>query len=236
VAARFVARVSRAIALSGAVLGAAGCASSADAPPLADVPRSSPRPAAPAIDASTRGSLFPMAGRGSVGYRPLFEDRRARSVGDTLTVVLNERTSASRRSGAAASRASEVDTGITRAAKVPFAAGMLGFGLAADGNAKFEGKGNSTAENDFAGTITVTVIEVLQNGNLAVAGEKRLAVSAEEEVIRFSGIVNPADVVSNSVSSVQVADARIEYRGRGASDDVQKPGWLTRGLLKVMPF
>jgi len=90
--------------------------------------------------------------------------------------------------------------------------------------------------NDFTGTITVTVIEVLPNGNLLVAGEKQLAVSSEEEVIRISGVVNPSDLVRNSTTSSKVADLRLEYRGRGFGDDANKPGWFTNVLLKLSPF
>ncbi|MFZ9071136.1 MAG: flagellar basal body L-ring protein FlgH, partial [Burkholderiaceae bacterium] len=76
----------------------------------------------------------------------------------------------------------------------------------------------------------------LANGNVVVGGEKQLAVSAEEEIIRFKGVVNPSDLVNNSITSSKVADLRLEYRGRGAGDDAQKPGWLTGLFLKVSPF
>jgi flagellar L-ring protein precursor FlgH len=69
-----------------------------------------------------------------------------------------------------------------------------------------------------------------------VAGEKQIVIGREEEVMRFSGIVNPADLIRNSISSKRVADARLEYRGRGSGDDATRPGWLTRGLFKVLPF
>jgi len=104
------------------------------------------------------------------------------------------------------------------------------------GELKSEGAGGSAANNTFAGTITVTVIEILSNGNLVVAGEKQVAISNEEEIIRFGGIVNPNNLVFNRISSQEVADARIEYRGRGATDDTQGTGWFTRLLLKMAPF
>jgi len=80
------------------------------------------------------------------------------------------------------------------------------------------------------------VIEILSNGNLVVAGEKQVAISNEEEIIRFGGIVNPNNLVFNRISSQEVADARIEYRGRGATDDTQGTGWFTRLILKMAPF
>ena len=189
------------------------------------------RPRAIASVPASPGSLVP-----ANGYRPLFEDRKARAVGDTLTIVLKESTSASRKSAASAARKASGDAAIKSASSIPFAAGLSGIGMSGTGEIKSEGKGTATAANDFVGTISVTVMEVLPNGNLSVAGEKRLAVSNEEEVIRFSGVVSPHDVVNNSVVSTQVADARIEYRGSGAADDAQSAGWLTRAMLKVSPF
>ncbi|WP_439114072.1 flagellar basal body L-ring protein FlgH [Hydrogenophaga sp.] len=186
--------------------------------------------------AASQGSLFPSVRAQGSGYRPLFEDRRARQVGDTLTVVLEERTTASKRSSAAASKESSLSSGVTAGTKVPIFDRWNGLALGASSENSFAGKGSSSAANNFSGTITVTVMEVYANGNLVVAGEKRLAVSDEDEIIRFAGVVNPADLNSNAVPSVLVADARIEYRGRGAADDAQSPGILTRGILKFWPF
>lgn len=208
----------------------AGCAS-ADRSNSLVTGQTTVRPRAVASVPASAGSLVPAS-----GFRPLFEDRRARAVGDTLTVVLKESTSASRKSAATAARTGSADASIGSANSVPFAAGLAGIGISGSGAIKSEGKGTSTAANDFIGTITVTVLEVLPNGHLSVAGEKRLAVSNEEEVIRFSGVIAPADIVNNAVVSTQVADARIEYRGNGAADDAQAGGWLTRTMLKLSPF
>ena len=193
--------------------------------------QTSARPRPIAAVAASPGSLVP-----ATGYRPLFEDRKARAIGDTLIVMLKESTSASRKSASTAQRNADADVAVTNAAKVPLAQGVNGIGLTGNGSLKTEGKGTASAANDFIGTIAVTVTDVLPNGNLVVAGEKRLAVSHEEEVIRFSGVVSPADVINNSVVSTQVADARIEYRGSGAADDAQSAGWLTRAMLKISPF
>jgi flagellar L-ring protein precursor FlgH len=193
-----------------------------------------PRPALSAP--ASQGSLFPAAGGLSTGYRPLFEDRRARTVGDTLTVMLNEKTSANKKSSASASKEGNLSSKITAGTKVPVLDNLVGLTLGATSGNSFAGKGGSSATNDFSGTITVTVVEVYANGNLLVAGEKRLAVSDEEEIIRFAGVVNPTDLNANTVSSTLVADARIEYRGRGAADDAQAPGLLTRAALKFWPF
>jgi len=225
--------------LSTIILG--GCAS-ADRPSLLTTP-SSARPRPIQETSANMGSLYPANSGGpyvnSVSHRPLFEDRRARNVGDTLTVVLNETTSAAKNSGMSAARKANASSQFGNTGTTPFGpytsiANIANFG--GSGDLKSEGTGASAASNTFAGTITVTVVEILSNGNLVVAGEKQVAVSNEEEIIRFGGVVNPNTLVFNQVSSQQVADARIEYRGRGATDDTQGTGWFTRLMLKLAPF
>lgn len=222
--------------LAGCLCVLGGCAVSSADRRLDDPAPTTVKPSPLPGVAASQGSLFPSLRAQSAGYRPLFEDRRARQVGDTLTVVLEERTTASKRSSAAASKESSLSSGVTAGTKVPIFDRWNGLALGASSENSFAGKGSSSAANNFSGTITVTVMEVYANGNLVVAGEKRLAVSDEDEIIRFSGVVNPADLNSNAVPSVLVADARIEYRGRGAADDAQSPGILTRGILKFWPF
>ncbi len=235
----------------------AGCAT-ADKKPLVEGPTSITPPSQAAAPANP-GSLFPTVSTNSGGYRPLFEDRRARHVGDTITVVLNERTTANRSSNASASKEStaEITSDLSALSGLTGPSGALrgtplrgltssvidrarqageAFNVTAESAVDFSGKGAASAQNAFSGTITGTVIEVLANGNLIVAGEKQLAVSAEEEIIRFKGVVNPADLVNNSITSSKVADLRLEYRGRGAGDDAQTPGWLAGLFLKVSPF
>ena len=223
--------------------GLLGACASADRPSLLQTPTTA-RPKPIQETSANMGSLYPANSGGPqismVSHRPLFEDRRARNVGDTLTVILNETTSAAKNTSMTAER-----KGTTTSSFVPGAAstpkgwfkGISDIGnFTGSGELKSEGAGGSSANNTFAGTITVTVIEILSNGNLVVAGEKQVAISNEEEIIRFGGIVNPNNLVFNRISSQEVADARIEYRGRGATDDTQGTGWFTRLLLKMAPF
>jgi flagellar L-ring protein precursor FlgH len=85
--------------------------------------------------------------------------------------------------------------------------------------------------------LTTTVVGVLPNGNLQVAGEKQIAINRGSEHIRFSGVVDPRSITgSNTVSSTQVADARIEFRSKGVMDEVQTMGWLQRFFLNISPF
>jgi len=218
------------------------CAS-ADRPSLLQTPTTA-RPKPIQETSANMGSLYPANSGGPqvsmVSHRPLFEDRRARNVGDTLTVILNETTSAAKNTSLSAARKGSVTSSFspgTVGRPNNLYDGIKEFGnFSGSGDIKNEGAGGSAANNTFAGTITVTVIEILSNGNLVVAGEKQVAISNEEEIIRFGGIVNPNNLVFNRISSQEVADARIEYRGRGATDDTQGTGWFTRLLLKMAPF
>jgi flagellar L-ring protein precursor FlgH len=196
------------------------------------------RPAPPALVRQPNGAIFQMEYAGQPGYshRPLFEDRRARAVGDVLTININETTAASKKSGSTAARAGSDNMSVTGLGGLP-GKGLLGSNLAATSASTFEGKGDSASNNAFTGIITVTVIEVLSNGNLLVSGEKQIGINQGSEFVRFSGIVNPAVVSSgNAVSSTQVADARLEYRGNGYIDEAQTMGWMQRFFQSFKPF
>lgn len=192
----------------------------------------STRPAPLAVNTQATGSIY----QPSTARLALFEDRRARFVGDILTVVLEERTTASKNTSSKANRSGEVSVGIPTATRLP-GASLEGAALTASSDSTFEGGGNSAANNVFTGNISVTVIEVYPNGNLLVSGEKQVTINQGTEYIRFSGVVNPLNVgAANQVSSTRVADARIEYKGRGYMSEAQTMGWLQRFFLSASPF
>ena len=195
------------------------------------------RPESQQAVATSKGSLVPVSKLAPSSHKGLFEERRAVRVGDTLTVMLNETTRASKDIGTNARRLSSngLNAGFNMSTGTTATPTAINGGLNTNGNTNFDSKGGSSASNQFLGTITVTVLEVLPNGNLNVAGEKRLAVGHEEEVIRFGGIVSPSTLQGNSVLSSQVADARIEYRGVGITDQIQNPGMLTKLFTKFSP-
>lgn len=189
------------------------------------------RPAAMPALPSANGAIFQTA-----AYRPLFEDRRARAIGDTLTININEKLQASKQASTTANRTGAVNFEVPTVHGLPIK-GLKDAALAADSKSDFAGKGDSSANNVFTGAITVTVIEVLPNGNLIVSGEKQIGINQGSEFIRLSGVVNPTTIVNgNVVSSTQVADARIEYRGTGYIDEAQTMGFLQRVFLSVLPF
>jgi len=177
------------------------------------------------------GSIY----QARLGYQPLFEDRRPRSVGDILTIVLDEEVSASKNSLSNANRSGSSSLEL---AQLPDILDVLAeYGYDVSGASDFSGGGGAQANNSFTGTITVSVLEVMNNGNLRVRGEKQIAINQGTEFIRFSGVVNPRTVTAqNTVPSTQVADARIEYVGDGYINEAQHMGWLQRFFLNVSPF
>ena len=168
--------------------------------------------------------------------RTLFEDRRARYIGDTLTINIAETNSASTKSNTKINRSSSISASAGPISGLP-GKSFQGMELAGSSANNLDGKGESAANNVFTGTITVTVIEVLPNNNLLVSGEKQVAIGQGTEYIRLSGIVNPYFInASNSISSSQLADARIEYKESGAISEAQAMAWLARFFLAILPF
>lgn len=177
------------------------------------------------------GSIF----QTGQNQRPFFEDVKPSRVGDVLTIAIVEKTSASRSSKSSAAKTADAKAAIPTMAGLP--GKYLGPQLSANSGNTFEGKGETANDNTFTGTLTVTVVAVLPNGNLVVAGEKQIGINHNTELIRFSGVVNPLTIqAGNVVQSPQVADARLEYRGKGYIDEAQRMGWLQRFFLNILPF
>lgn len=211
-----------------------GACQTLNAPPKVDV--ADPvyvRPAAVVAPVINNGSVFQQT-----QYRPLFEDHRARLVGDTITVRIAEKVSATQTNTSKVDKSGSVSaslTGLPGIATNSFGAGRTVAGGSST-NA-FEGKGSTESSNDFSGTITAVVTEVLPNGHLVIAGEKQIGVNHNVDVLRFSGQVDPRAIQpGNSVLSAQIANVRIENRGRGAQAEAQGTGWLARFFLNVLPI
>jgi len=201
--------------------------------PVRDPAYAPPRPALPEATRANNGAIY----QTGFGVR-LFEDQRARRVGDILTIVLQETTTATKSASTSTTKENDVDiAGPT----------LLGGPVTKDGNEilaanlnsnqEFEGTGESSQSNNLRGNISVTVVDVLSNGYLAVRGEKVLTLNRGDEYVRFSGIVRPVDIRSNNtVLSTQVADAQIIYSGSGEVADASKHGWLSKFFLAFWPF
>ena len=219
----------------------AGCQSQG---PVRDISYAPVRPVAPPPMPQGNGAIY------QAGHEiTWFEDMRARRVGDLLTVTLVENTSANKSAKSSATKAS--NTNITNpvlfGSSPQFnATGLLPLASNRDNTLAFElgssndfsGEGSASQSNALSGNITVTVIEVLPNGNLYVRGEKRIGINQGNEYIRLSGIVRPQDITpENSVESTRIADPTISYKGDGALADANSMGWLSRFFNSVFfPF
>lgn len=158
----------------------------------------------------------------------LFEDVKARRIGDLVTVLLVEQTSGQNSS----------DSDLAKAASANIAAPLIGgrtrpnAAVDLSGSRTFNGEASSSQSNRLSGSITVTVSEILPGGNLVVQGEKWIEINNGREYIRLRGVVRPRDIApDNTVFSTEVADARISYRGTGSQADANQPGWLSRILF-----
>jgi len=165
-------------------------------------------------------------------YRPLFEDRRARHIGDMLTINIVEKTAAVKAGASSGSKSGSVGIGIPGPLQ-----GKFGANVATSTANKFADGDNQSASNTFTGVLGVTVTEVLPNGNLIVAGEKQVAMNKGVEFIRFSGMVSPDNIQQgNIVSSTQVADARVEYRTNSQIDKAEMASMASRFFQSLLPF
>lgn len=169
----------------------------------------------------------------------LFEDQKARRVGDVLTVLLVESTTAQKKANTATTRETSVAVPGPTLFGMPVTRGgvpILDTEFGADSS--FTGGGSSSQSNALSGTLGVLVIRVLPNGNLVVRGEKQLTLNQGSETVFVEGIVRPQDIrADNSLTSDRITNARISYAGKGAMADANAAGWLTRFFNSVIfPF
>jgi flagellar L-ring protein precursor FlgH len=187
-------------------------------------------PAAVPATAPANGSIF----QANDGYAALYEGQRARRIGDPLTIVLVERTSASK------SASSKLDSGGGFSLTPPTTGALNLFNKSdatASGNRNFNGTGTADQANALSGEISVTVAEVYPNGTMLVQGQKRVTLNRGDEFVQIKGIIRTADIDAyNRVPSTRVADARIAYTGKGDVARASRQGWLSRFFQILSPF
>lgn len=213
-------------------------ACSASTPPTRIHQPMTAKPADRTVVVPADGAIY----HAGVNERPLFEDRRARNVGDILTINIVESTSGSRKASDGSTSANSITAATPTATVGPLAKLLLkAFNVSSSSSNKTSTTGTGAASETLTGTIAVTVIEVMANGNLLVSGEKQVGLNSSDEFIRFSGVVNPIQISNlNVVQSTQVADAHLEYKNAGAMNnfmnDSQSLGFLGRFFMSVLPF
>lgn len=186
-----------------------------------------PMPPAPPV---ADGSIF----QPSTGYTGLYEGNRAHRVGDLVTILLVESTVTSKSVRSNSDR--EGSIGLAPPLTGPFAF-LSPDALNAAGGGSFSGQGSAGQTSSLAAAISVTITEVRPNGTARVQGEKQMLLSQGTEWVRFSGLIRLADVDGeNTVVSSRVADAYVEYSGKGALQRASRPGWLSRFFSVISPF
>jgi flagellar L-ring protein precursor FlgH len=176
------------------------------------------------------GSIF----QAQDGYAALYEGWRARKVGDPLTIVLVERTAASKSSG------SKLDSSGSGTITPP-TTGLLNLFNKTDatlsGGRTFNGTGAADQANSLSGEVSVTVAAVYPNGTMLVQGQKRVTLNRGDEFLKIKGLVRTADIdANNRILSTRVADAQISYTGKGDVARAGRQGWLSRFFSVVSPF
>jgi len=201
-------------------------------------------PAPQVAQRASTGAIF--QGRASDNW---FGHGRRYQVGDILTVLLNESTQAARQQSANVTREASnnvIPQGLTsRVQNLSLPGKVLGTTLNGvlngvnlnEATIESSGTGQADQRASLSGAVSVSVVEVLANGNLMVRGEKQLALTEGAEVIQVSGIIRPDDISpNNTVQSRRLANAQIAYRGTGDMANAARPGWGTSVLLKLWPF
>ena len=186
---------------------------------------------------NNQGSLWP---GNSVRSGMLFQDRKARYLGDTVTIIVSEDISAVGKANTNADASNE------NSYSIPYIFGHKAVNyhnrdwsnfLKTSRSNKFKGAGTTSRSNKMSATLTGQVIEVLPNGNLRVAAKKFLTINGEQQYILLTGIIRPEDIASsNVVYSKNIADAQIEYNGKGILSRTQKTGWASILLSILWPF
>ncbi len=198
-----------------------------------------PSPADAVATSSADGSLW----REDAPLIVLFDDQKARRVGDIVTIRVVESSKATNKASTNTARSSSIDASIDAffnmekrfPADQPFfnPFSKVAGGVASD----FQGDGTTKRSGDLTATLTALVTEVLPNGNLVLCGSREVLINNENQIIRLTGVIRPRDIsADNEVLSTYIADARISYSGSGVVNDRQKPGWLTNLVMTVWPF
>jgi flagellar L-ring protein FlgH len=187
-------------------------------------------PLAPPPAPVANGAIF----QASAGYAPLTSGNRAARVGDLVTIVLVERTQATKSATQTTDRNGSI--GLSPPTTGPlalFSPSDVGMG----GSNAFTGKGQATQANALSGEITVTVAQVMPNGAMLVKGEKLVTLNRGDEFIQIAGLIRPEDITAdNRVASTRVADATITYSGSGEVARASRQGWLQRFFSILSPF
>ena len=227
-------------ALTALGLAVAGCSTHVAVPPW---PEPTPvAPAAPVVRPPVQSTSLWADGSPLTG---VYNDNRARHVGDVVTVVVLESSEASREASTDLKRDAAVDASVTSVLGSPVTLGLdhlygsTGFKpeVAAQTSNSFKGEGTTKRKDLLRSRVAARVVSVLDDGNLVIEGRRQVQVNEENQYLFVRGIARPSDIApDNTITSVALADAHIVYGGKGDLSRQQKPGWLYRAVDAVWPF
>lgn len=188
------------------------------------------------------GSIWP----GETAENLLFADTKAKQMGDIVTVQLEEAFESTNSATTGVSKESSIDLGVTTVLGMPNNYGMTNFmglgnafdpSVVADSSRSTQGAGTTTRGGSMTGTLAATIREELPNGVFRIEGRRAVTVNNEDQIMVLSGMIRRVDIgFDNTISSRQIADARIVYTGSGVISDEQNVGWLMRFFAWVWPF
>ena len=173
-------------------------------------------------------SMYPSSGRSSGSLYQDWKPNRAHRVGDILTVLITETTSATNTSNVETSKESTLDiaNGQGTGALKKF---IPGFGLVSDASAEFTGQGTTSRNQQITARVSVTVVGTKPNGDLIVEGSRTIEINGEREIVHLSGAVNPMIIpASNTIESYRVSDLQVTYKGKGVVSEGSRPRVLVR--------
>ena len=195
--------------------------------------------ARPPKPAPADGSLWEEEG----AFGEMFINAKASRVGDIVTIKIVENSSASNKAATSTGRSSDLNAGLSGflGAEDSFASSPAFFNpfknISGSIGSNYDGSGTTQRSGALSAYMTARIVDVLENGNLYIQGNREVRVNHENQVITLSGIVRPRDIsAENVIQSTYIADAQISYSGTGIVNDRQKPGWLVRIMDKVWPF
>ncbi len=175
----------------------------------------------------TEGSLW----ADSTSRPFLFVDLRASHVGDIVTVKIIENAKATKATGTKAARDSKLKVDLKGPPGLGEFSGETGF------SNKHDGTGSTSRSGEFTADVPSIITGVLPNGNMIIEGVREVLLNNEKETITLKGIVRPEDIdTTNTVPSNKIADAKIEYTGKGVLNETNRPGWLSRALNWIWPL
>lgn len=187
-------------------------------------------------DPYQNGSLFQASDVPS-----LFTDTKALRKNDIVTIVVSESSKADKSAESSVGRKSSLSAKADHSAL-----GMKSlmnesadsvYSLSGESALDWSGSGKTSRSGSLSGTITAVIKEVLPNGNFQIEGKRIITVNNEEQIMTLTGIIRPEDISgANTINSTKIANAKIEYSGRGIINDVQHPGWFARIFAWIWPL